>query len=73
MSCLLCDTAIPTIKKYNAHQHYTVHKDNKYVKLADKVRRIALQKLKDGKQKQRQLFHSVLNSGNAATEPKKER
>ena len=68
MSCLLCDTAIVTVKKFNAQQHYALHKDNKYAKLEGESRKIALQKLKDEKQKQRQFFHSVLHQGNGATE-----
>lgn len=59
MSCLLCDTTILTVKKFNAQQHYALHQDNKYAKLEGESRKLALQKLKDGKQKQRQLFHSV--------------
>lgn len=65
MSCLLCDTIIVTVKKFNAQQHYALHKDNR---LEGESRKLALQKLKDGKQKQRQLFHSVLHQGNATTE-----
>uniref|UniRef100_A0A0L8HWU5 SPIN-DOC-like zinc-finger domain-containing protein n=1 Tax=Octopus bimaculoides TaxID=37653 RepID=A0A0L8HWU5_OCTBM len=29
MSCLLCDTAIVTVKKFNAQQHYVLHKGKK--------------------------------------------
>ncbi|XP_023231919.1 general transcription factor II-I repeat domain-containing protein 2-like [Centruroides sculpturatus] len=68
MSCFLCDTTIVTIKKFNAQQHYALHKDNKYAKLVGEDRMIALQKLKNGKQKQRQFFHSMLHQGNDATE-----
>lgn len=68
MSCLFCDAAIVTIKKFNAQQHYALHKDNKYVKLEGESRKTALQKLTDGKQKQRQFFHSVLHQENATTE-----
>ncbi|GCC21186.1 hypothetical protein chiPu_0019653 [Chiloscyllium punctatum] len=31
MICLLCDTAISTLKKYNAYQHCATHKDHKYL------------------------------------------
>ncbi len=68
MHCLLCDTVILTVKKYNAHQHYGTHKDNKYAKLEGESRNIALKKLKDGKQKQKQFFHKVLHQANATTE-----
>ena len=67
MSYLLCDTAISTVKQYNAQQHYAVHKYNKYAKLKSESQTIALQKLKDRQLKQRQVFHSVLNKGNAKT------
>ena len=38
----------------------TLHKNNKYAKLEGEARKIAMNKLKDGKQKQKQAFHSVL-------------
>lgn len=55
MICLLCDTAISTLKEFSAHQHYNTHKDYKYFKLGE-VQKVVLQKLKDEKQKQRQFF-----------------
>ena len=59
--CLLCDKVISTIKKCNVQRHYdTLHKNNKYAKLEGEARKIAMNKLKDGKQKQKQAFHSVL-------------
>ncbi len=46
MICLLCDTKISTVNKYNAHQHYATHKNYKYANQEDESRKIALQKLK---------------------------
>ena len=46
MQWLLCDAVISTLKKYNAHQHYRNHKDNKYAKLKGKSLITALKKLK---------------------------
>lgn len=68
MICLLCDTAISTLKKFNAHQHYNTHKDHKYFKLEGEARKVVLQKLKDEKQKQRQFFQAAIRPGNNATE-----
>ena len=68
MQCLLCETTIVTIKKYNAHQHYSTHKDNKHAKLEGKSRSIALKKLKEGRQKQRQFFHRIIHQDKAVTE-----
>jgi len=48
--CLLCDSAIATVKKFNAQQHSALHEDNRYAKLEGEHRKIAQQKLKDGKQ-----------------------
>ncbi|XP_029641339.1 uncharacterized protein LOC115216280 [Octopus sinensis] len=36
MFCLFCDTAIVTVKKFNAQQQYDLHKDYKYAKLEGK-------------------------------------
>jgi hypothetical protein len=49
MICLLCDTAILTLKKFSAHQHYATHKDHKYLRLEGEVWKVALQKLKNEK------------------------
>lgn len=68
MSCLLCDTTIVMVKKFSSQQHCALHKDNKYAKLEGESRKTALQKLTDGKQKQRQFFHSVLHQENTMTE-----
>jgi hypothetical protein len=65
MICLLCDTAISSLKKFNAHQHYATHKDHKYFKLEGEARKVALQKLKNEKQKQSQLFQAAVRTGNA--------
>ena len=59
---------IATVKKFNVQQHFTLNKDNKYPKLENESRKKALQKLKDGKRKRTQFFHSVLHQGNSATE-----
>lgn len=67
MSCLLCDTTIVTVKKFNAQQHYALHKDNKYAKLEGESRKTAIAET-DRKQKRRQFFHSVLHQENATTE-----
>ncbi|XP_068204694.1 zinc finger MYM-type protein 1-like [Palaemon carinicauda] len=48
-------------------QHCALHKENKYAKLEGDPRKIALQELKNGKQKQKQFFQSMLQ-GNATTE-----
>ena len=68
MQCLLCETTIVTIKKYNAHQHYSTHKDNQHAKLEGESRSIALKKLKEGRQKQRQFFHRIIHQDKAVTE-----
>ena len=68
MQCLLCETTIATIKKYNAHQHYSTHKDNKHAKLEGESRSIALKKLKEGRQKQQQFFHRIIHQDKAVTE-----
>lgn len=68
MQCLLCERTITTIKKYNAHQHYSTHKDNKYAKLEGESRSIALKTLKEGRQKQQQIFHRVIHQDKAITE-----
>ena len=68
MQCLLCETTFATIKKYNAHQHYSTHKDNKHAKLEGESRSIALKKLKEGRQKQQQFFHRIIHQDKAVTE-----
>ncbi|CAI9727529.1 Hypothetical predicted protein [Octopus vulgaris] len=37
MFCLFCDTAIVTVKKFNAQQQYDLHKDYKYAKLEENI------------------------------------
>ncbi|XP_068205888.1 uncharacterized protein [Palaemon carinicauda] len=49
-------------------QHCPLHKDIKYAKLEGDPRKIALQELKNGKQKQKQFFQSMLQQGNATIE-----
>lgn len=58
MICLLCDTAIATLKKLDADQHYATHKDHKYFKLEEKVWKVVSEKLKDESQKQRHVISS---------------
>lgn len=67
-SYLLCDNVFAMVKKFNAQLHYVLHEGNKYVKLEGESWKIELQKLKDGKQNQRQIFHSVLQQWNETTE-----
>lgn len=33
MICLSCNSAISTLKKFGAHQHYNTHKDHNYFEL----------------------------------------
>ncbi len=46
MICLLCDTTISKVVKYNAHQHYSTHKYHKYANQEGESRKIAWEKLK---------------------------
>ena len=46
MMCLLCNFMITTAKKYNANQHYTTHKNHKYVALESEARKDSLNKMK---------------------------
>ena len=68
MMCLLCNCMIRTVKKYNANQHYTTHKNHKYVALKGEARKEALKKMKLHNQQQRQVFQSVSRQGTNITE-----
>ena len=68
MQCLLCVAVILTVKKYNEHQHYSTHNDNKYAKSENEPRNIASKKLKEEKQKQKLFFYQVIYQGKATTE-----
>ena len=68
MTCLLCNSMITTVKKYNANQHYTTHKNHKYVALESEARKEALNKIKLHNQQQRQVFQSVSRQGTNITE-----
>lgn len=61
MICLLCNAALTSFKKSNAHQHYLTHKDHKYAKLEGEAREAALQKLKKEKKNQQAGFSAFLN------------
>ena len=63
MMCLLCNSMITTVKKYNANQHYTTHQNHKYVALEGEARKEALKKMKLHNQQQRQVFQSVSRQG----------
>lgn len=65
LQCLICDTLISTLKKYNA---YSTHKDTKYTKLEGQPRHIAFKKLKEGKQNQKLFFKQLIHQDKAATE-----
>ena len=68
MMCLLCNSRITTVKKYNANQHYTTHKNHKYVALEGEAPKEALKKMKLHNQQQRQVFQSVSRQGTNITE-----
>ena len=67
MMCLLCNSMITTVKNYNANQHYTTHKNHKYVALEGEARKEALKKIKLHNQQQRQVFQSVSRQGKNVT------
>ena len=71
IQCLLCDVVISTLMKYNAHQHYKSHKDNKYAKLEGESRITALIKLKEGMQRQKQCFQNIIHQGKVEIEASK--
>ena len=64
MMCLLCNSMITTVKKHNANQHYTIHKNHKYVALEGEARKEALKKMKQ----QWQMFQLVSTQGANITE-----
>ena len=68
MMCLLCNSMITTVKKYNANQHYTTYKNHKYVALEGEARKEALKKMKLHNQQQRQVFQSLSRQGTNITE-----
>ena len=68
MMCLLCNSVITTVKKYNANQRYTSHKNHKYVALDGEALKKALWKMKLHNQQQRQVFQSVSRQGANITE-----
>ena len=68
MMCLLCNSMITTVKKYNANQHYTTHQNHNYVALEGEARKEALKKMKLHNQQQRQVFQSVSRQGTNITE-----
>ena len=59
--CLLCNSTITTVKKYNANQHYTTHQNQKYVALEGETRKEALKKMKLHNQQQRQVLRQGTN------------
>ena len=65
---LLCNSMITTVKKYNANQHYTTHRNYKYVALEGEARKEALKKMKLHNQQQRQVFQSVSRQGSNISE-----
>ena len=67
MMCLLCNSLITTVKKYNANQHYRSHKNHKHVALEGEFRKEALNKMKLHNKQQRQVFQSVSRQGTNIT------
>lgn len=59
MIYLLCDNAISTLIKFNAHQHYGRHKDYKHYRGREKV---DLQRLKDEMQKLKIVISSSVKT-----------
>ena len=68
MMCLLWNSMITTVKKYNANQKYRTHKNHKYVALESEAREEALNKMKLHNQQQRKVFQSVSRQGTNITE-----
>ena len=68
MMCLLCNSMITAVKKYNADQHYTTHKNHKYVVLEGEARNEVLKKMKLHNQQHRQVFQSVSRQGTNITD-----
>ena len=66
--CLLCNSMITAVKKCNAKQHYTTHKNHKYVALEGEACKEALKKMMLHNQQQRQVFQSVSRQGTNITE-----
>ena len=66
--CSLCNSMITTVRKYNAIQHYTTHKNHKHVALEGEACKEALKKMKLHNQQQRQVFQSVSKQGTNITE-----
>jgi len=66
--CLLCNSIITTVKKYNTNQHYATHKNRKYVALEGEARMEVLKKMELQNQQQQQVFQSVSRQGTNITE-----
>ena len=68
MMCLLCNSMITTVKKYNANQHYATHWNHKHVALESEAHKEVLKKMKFQNQQLRQVFQSVSGQGTNITE-----
>jgi len=68
MMCLLCNSMITTVKKYNANQHYATHWNHKHVALESEAHKEVLKKMKFQNQQLRQVFQSVSRQGTNITE-----
>jgi len=57
--CLLCNSMIVTVKKYNSYQHYTIHKKHKYAWWKRRLETKAHKKIKLQNQQLRQVYQTV--------------
>ena len=68
MRCLLCDTTISCMKKYNAKLHYEIHEKHKHFQLEGQESKIAFERLKNQKEQHQQMFKKISCQKNDAIE-----
>ena len=59
MCCLLCDATVSCMKKYNAKLHYETHEEHKHFQLEGEELKVALERLKNEKERQQQMFKKI--------------